>query len=94
MFRGFPGGTAAAAAKSLQSCPTLCDHIDDSPPGSPVSGILQVVLVVKNSPVNAEDITDEGLIPGLGRREKGREIYFTILAWRIPEREEPMGYSS
>ena len=56
--------TAAAAAKSLQSCPTLCDHIDDSPPGSPVSGILQVVLVVKNSPVNAEDKTDEGLIPG------------------------------
>ena len=52
------------------------------------------MLVVKNSPVNAEDITDEGLIPGLGRREKGREIYFTILAWRIPEREEPMGYSS
>ena len=32
---------AAAAAKSLQSCPTLCDSIDDSPPGSPVPGILQ-----------------------------------------------------
>ena len=32
---------AAAAAKSLQSCPTLCDPIDDSPPGSPVPGILQ-----------------------------------------------------
>ena len=30
-----------AAAKSLQSCPTLCDPIDDSPPGSPVPGILQ-----------------------------------------------------
>ena len=29
------------AAKSLQSCPTLCDHIDGSPPGSPVPGILQ-----------------------------------------------------
>ena len=35
-----PGG-AAAAAKSLQSCPTLCDPIDGSPPGSPVPGILQ-----------------------------------------------------
>ena len=34
-------GTAAAAAKSLQSCPTLCDPIDGSPPGSPVPGILQ-----------------------------------------------------
>ena len=31
----------AAAAKSLQSCPTLCDPIDSSPPGSPVPGILQ-----------------------------------------------------
>ena len=32
---------AAAAAKSLQSCPTLCDPIDSSPPGSAVPGILQ-----------------------------------------------------
>ena len=32
---------AAAAAKLLQSCPTLCDPIDGSPPGSPNSGILQ-----------------------------------------------------
>ena len=32
---------AAAAAESLQSCPTLCDLIDGSPPGSPVPGILQ-----------------------------------------------------
>ena len=36
-----PSGEAAAA-KSLQSCLTLCDPIDSSPPGSPVSGILQV----------------------------------------------------
>ena len=33
--------TAAAAAKSLQSCPTLCDPIDSSPTGSPVPGIFQ-----------------------------------------------------
>ena len=33
--------TATAAAKSLQSCPTLCDPINSSPPGSPVPGILQ-----------------------------------------------------
>ena len=32
---------AAAAAKSLQSCPTLCDPIDGNPPGFPVPGILQ-----------------------------------------------------
>ena len=35
------GSPAAAAAKSLQSCPTLCDPIDVSPPGSPAPGILQ-----------------------------------------------------
>ena len=34
-------GLSAAAAKSLQLCLTLCDPIDGSPPGSPVSGILQ-----------------------------------------------------
>ena len=33
--------TSAAATKSLQSCPTLCNPIDGSPPGSPVPGILQ-----------------------------------------------------
>ena len=33
--------TAAAAAKSLKSCPILCDPIDSSPPGFPVPGILQ-----------------------------------------------------
>ena len=34
-------GTQHAAAKLLQSCPTLCDPIDGSPPGSPIPGILQ-----------------------------------------------------
>ena len=37
----FPFFTYAAAAESLQSCPTLCDPIDCSPPGCPVPGILQ-----------------------------------------------------
>ena len=35
----------AAAAKSLQSCPTLCDPIDGSPPGSPIPGILQARIL-------------------------------------------------
>ena len=35
------GSAAAAAAKSLQLCPTLCDPIDGSPTGSPIPGILQ-----------------------------------------------------
>ena len=40
-FLGAWLSTAAAAAKSLQSCPTLCNPRDGSPPGSPVPGILQ-----------------------------------------------------
>ena len=36
---------AAAAAKSLQSCLTLCDPIDGSPPGSPIPGILQTRIL-------------------------------------------------
>ena len=37
----FPTAAAAATAKSLQSCPTLCDPIDGSQAGSPVPGIFQ-----------------------------------------------------
>ena len=36
---------AAAAAKSLQSCPTLCNPVDGSPPGSPIPGILQTTAL-------------------------------------------------
>ena len=36
---------SAAAAKLLQSCPTLCDPIDSSPPGSSVPGILQAIIL-------------------------------------------------
>ena len=46
---------AAAAAKSLQSCPTLCDPIDGRPPGSAIPGILQARIQewVANSFSNA-----------------------------------------
>ena len=40
-YDGYSIFSAAAAAKSLQSCLTLCDSTDGSPPGSPVPGILQ-----------------------------------------------------
>ena len=40
-FHGYYRKAAAAATKSLQSYPTLCDPIDGNPPGSPVPGILQ-----------------------------------------------------
>ena len=48
--QGSPDRTAAAAAaaKSLQSCPTLCDPIDGSPPGSPIPGILQARTLIDN----------------------------------------------
>ena len=39
--KGSPGDCTAAAARSLQSCPTLCNPIDGSPPGSSFHGILQ-----------------------------------------------------
>ena len=38
-------GYIAATAKLLQSCPTLCDPTDGSPPGSPVPGILQARIL-------------------------------------------------
>ena len=40
-----PIAATAAAAASLQSCPTLCDPIDGSPPGSPIPGILQARIL-------------------------------------------------
>ena len=43
--RNEEGCHAAAAAKSLQSCPTLCNPIDGSPPGSPIPGILQARIL-------------------------------------------------
>ena len=44
-FEFIPAAAAAAAAKSLQSCLTLCDPRDGSPPGSPVPGILQAITL-------------------------------------------------
>ena len=40
---------AAAAAKSLQSCPTLCDPIDGSPPGSSIHGIFQTRVLERGA---------------------------------------------
>ena len=67
--------------KVAQSCPTLCDPMDCSPPGSSVHGISQarvlelgaiafsnqVALMIKNLSANAVDARDAGLIPGSGR---------------------------
>ena len=40
-----PCSVFSPAAKSLQSCPTLCDPVDGSPPGSPIPGILQARIL-------------------------------------------------
>ena len=51
-----------------------------------------MTLVVKNSPANAGDIKDAGLIPGLGRSPgRGTATHSNILAWRILSAEEPGG---
>ena len=55
---------AAAAAKSLQSCPTLCDTIDGSPPGSPVPGILQARVLEWVAISFPGDLPDPGIKPG------------------------------
>ena len=44
-YAGYSQSLTAAAAKSLQSCPTLCDPINGSPPGSPIPGILQAITL-------------------------------------------------
>ena len=53
-----------AAAKSLQSCPTLCDPIDSSPPGSPVPGILQAFLTLENACRCHGDLRSASTTPG------------------------------
>ena len=56
---------AAAAAKSLQLCLTLCDAIDGSPPGSPVPGILQARTLECGKEINPiENSLSRGLAPG------------------------------
>ena len=75
-----PSTAAAAAAKSLQSCPTLCDPIDGSPPGSPVPGILQarilewvaISLPVPKSPGTFVNATSEDLLQIYRFRFSGR----------------------
>ena len=55
----------------------------------------QVVLVVKNPTVKAEDIRDMGSIPGSGRfPEKSMATHSSSPAWRIPQTEEPGGLQS
>ena len=72
----------AAAAKSLQSCPTLCDPIDGSPPGSPVPGILQARVLEWGA------ITFSGISMRIMLNlyvNLGRVDIFTVLSFSIHE---------
>jgi len=62
---------AAAAAKSLQSCPALCDPIDGSPPDSPVPGILE--------PPKIKSATVPSVFPSICHEVMGPDAM--ILVW-------------
>ena len=63
MVKNLPINAGAAAAKSLQSCPTLCDPTDGSPPGSPIPGILQA-RTLEWVAISFSSAGDKGSIPG------------------------------
>ena len=99
------GFAACAAAKSRQSCPTLCDSIDGSLPGSSIPGILQArtlewvaiwaSLVAQR--LKCLPATQETQVQSLGRGdplEKEMATHSSILAWRIPWTEELGGLES
>ena len=100
-WSGLPFPSPMQESEVAQSCPTLCDPMDCSPPGSSVHGIFQARVlewgaiafsitsgsVVKNSTVNAGD---SGLIPGLERspgERNGNPLQYSYLG--NPWTEEP-----
>ena len=78
------------SAKSHQSCPTLCDPVNCSPPGSPVHGIFQARVlewVAMSSCRGSSWPRDWTCIPYV--LEKEMATHSSTLAWRIPWMEEP-----
>ena len=71
---------AAAAAKSLQSCLTLCDPIDGSPPDFPVPGILQAKLEPRLEQYMNHELPDvqAGFRKGRGTRDQIANIHWLI----------------
>ena len=83
---------SAAAAKSLQSCPTLCNPIDSSPPGSSIPGILQartmewVAISFSNACMHAKSLQScPTLCDAMGRSPPGSSVHrirqARILEW-------------
>ena len=95
-------GPVAAAAKSLQSCPTLCNPTDSSPPGSSIPGILQarilewVAISFSNAYMHAKLLQLCLTFCDLLDYSPGKEMatHSSILAWRILWTEEPGGLLS
>ena len=61
---------AAAAAKSLQSCPTLCNPTDCSPQGCPVPGIFQARVLEWDAIAFSEHITHKILMDNVNKRQE------------------------
>ena len=59
----FSAAAAAAAAKSLEACPTLCNALDYSPPGSLVHGILQLEILEWVAYPSPGNLPDPGVEP-------------------------------
>ena len=75
----------AAAAKSLQSCPTLCDPIDGSPPDSPVPGILQERTLEWGAIAFSESMAGELKSQMLYREHYVREV----ICWKKNKQKQP-----
>jgi len=93
----FPlSGYAAAPAKSLQSCPTLCDPIDDSPPGSPVPGILQARtlewVAISFSNAWKWKVKVESLSCVQPQRPHGLQPTRLLRPWDFPGKSTGVGY--
>ena len=75
----------AATAKSLQSCPTLCDPIDGSPPGSPVPGILQARTLewdaIAFSAIKTEDIN----LPQINKPERLLPVIAYVCLYKVKQ---------
>ena len=75
----------AAAAKSRQSCPTLCDPIDGSPPGSPVPGILQartlVWVAISFSGHNTYSVSSPSVTMQHLSLPAGKVLWFSLSLW-------------
>ena len=79
---------AAAAAKPLQSCPTLCDPIDGSPPGSPVPGILQA------RPLEWVAISFSNAWKWKGKVKSLSRVQLLVTPWTVAHQAPPsMGFS-